>query len=125
MYSRYLNFIDRNGECNSEWVSLVEGRNKEGYCIVQNVLGNRNIINPMGKLVSKVWFYDVYAFQNGFAIVKRRDQLLNYLTTEGKLLSEEWFKMAYNFKDGIANVQKQDGTWYYMDTKGELHERIK
>lgn len=120
MYSRYLNFIDRNGECNSEWVYPIKDRNKEGYCVVQNVLGNRNIINPMGKLVSKVWFYDIYAFQNGFAIVQRRDKLFNYLTTEGKLLSEEWFKMAYNFKDGIAKVQKQDWDWYSIDTNGNI-----
>lgn len=120
MNTQYLNFIDKNGECNPEWVTLVEDRNKEGYCIVQNVLGNRNIINSIGKPVSKVWFYDIYDFQNGFAIVQRRDKLLNYLTTEGKLLSEEWFKRAYNFNDGIAKVKRTDDLWYRIDTNGNI-----
>lgn len=53
---------------------------------------------------------------NGFACVKREDDLWNYIDKKGNLLSpNQWFKWIGIFYNGFARVQREDRKWNYIN----------
>ena len=63
---------------------------------------------------------DLLYYQEGFASVRRGDELYNFIDEKGKLLSDEWFDWIDNFKEGFARVQRSDGQYNFIDKQGKL-----
>ena len=56
----------------------------------------------------------------GFAAVRRGDELYNFIDTKGKILSEQWFEWIDNFNEGFARVQRSGGQYNFIDKQGKL-----
>ena len=63
---------------------------------------------------------DLLYYQEGFASVRRGDELYNFIDEKGKLLSDEWFEWIDNFKEGFARVQRSDELYNFIDKQGKL-----
>ena len=63
---------------------------------------------------------DLLYYSEGFASVRRGDELYNFIDEKGKLLSDEWFDWIDNFKEGFARVQRSDGQYNFIDKQGKL-----
>ena len=63
---------------------------------------------------------DLLYYQEGFASVRRGDELYNFIDEKGKLLSDEWFDWIDNFKEGFARVQRSDGQYNFIDANGKI-----
>ena len=63
---------------------------------------------------------DLLYYQEGFAAVRRGDELYNFIDEKGKLLSEQWFDWIDNFKEGFARLQRFDGQYNFIDKQGKL-----
>ena len=80
-----------------------------------------NFINKQGKLLSEQWFNWAGIFHNGFARVRRGDNLYNFIGKDGKILSDKWFECVGEFYEGFAIVQKITNSLYnFIDTKGRI-----
>ena len=63
---------------------------------------------------------DLLYYHEGFAAVRRGDELYNFIDEKGKLLSDEWFEWIDNFKEGFARVQRSDELYNFIDKQGKL-----
>ena len=63
---------------------------------------------------------DLLYYQEGFASVRRGDELWNFIDEKGNLLSDEWFEWIDNFKEGFARLQRGDGQYNFIDKQGKL-----
>ena len=63
---------------------------------------------------------DLLYYQEGFAAVRRGDNLYNFIDEKGKLLSEQWFEWIDYFHDGFARVQRSGGQYNFIDKQGKL-----
>ena len=63
---------------------------------------------------------DLLYYQEGFAAVRRGDELYNFIDEKGKLLSEQWFDWIDYFHDGFARLQRGDGQYNFIDKQGKL-----
>ena len=63
---------------------------------------------------------DLLYYQEGFAAVRRGDELYNFIDTKGKILSEQWFDWIDYFHDGFARLQRGDGQYNFIDKQGKL-----
>ena len=79
-----------------------------------------NYINKQGKILSEQWFEWVGYFYDGFARVRRGDNLYNFINKNGKLLSKEWFILVGDFRDGFAKVERTNGEQAKIDKAGEI-----
>ena len=100
----------------------------DGFARIRNWDKQYNFINKQynyigedGKLLSEQWFNWAGIFHNGFARVRRGDNLYNFINKDGKILSEKWFEMVGDFCEGFAIVQKITNSLYnFIDTKGRI-----
>lgn len=63
---------------------------------------------------------DLLYYQEGFAAVRRGDELYNFIDEKGKLLSEQWFDWIDYFHDGFARLQRGDGQYNFIDANGKI-----
>ena len=63
---------------------------------------------------------DLLYYHEGFAAVRRGDELYNFIDEKGNLLSDEWFDWIDNFKEGFARLQRGDGQYNFIDKQGKL-----
>ena len=63
---------------------------------------------------------DLLYYIEGFAAVRRGDELYNFIDKNGKLLSDEWFDWIDYFHDGFARVQRSDELYNFIDKNGKL-----
>ena len=63
---------------------------------------------------------DLLYYQEGFASVRRGDELYNFIDEKGNLLSDEWFEWIDNFNEGFARVQRSGGQYNFIDKQGKL-----
>ena len=63
---------------------------------------------------------DLLYYSEGFASVRRGDELYNFIDEKGKLLSDEWFDWIDNFKEGFARLQRGDELYNFIDKQGKL-----
>ena len=63
---------------------------------------------------------DLLYYIEGFAAVRRGDELYNFIDTKGKILSEQWFDWIDNFNEGFARVQRSDELYNFIDKNGKL-----
>ena len=63
---------------------------------------------------------DLLYYQEGFASVRRGDELYNFIDEKGNLLSDEWFDWIDNFKEGFARLQRGDGQYNFIDANGKI-----
>ena len=63
---------------------------------------------------------DLLYYIEGFAAVRRGDELYNFIDTKGKILSEQWFDWIDNFNEGFARVQRSDELYNFIDKQGKL-----
>ena len=63
---------------------------------------------------------DLLYYQEGFAAVRRGDELYNFIDEKGNLLSDEWFDWIDNFKEGFARLQRGDGQYNFIDANGKI-----
>ena len=63
---------------------------------------------------------DLLYYIEGFAAVRRGDELYNFIDTKGKILSEQWFEWIGDFYDGLARVKRKDGKFNYIGEDGKL-----
>ena len=63
---------------------------------------------------------DLLYYQEGFASVRRGDELYNFIDKKGKFLSEQWFDWIDYFHDGFARVQRSDELYNFIDKQGKL-----
>ena len=63
---------------------------------------------------------DLLYYIEGFAAVRRGDELYNFIDEQGKLLSEQWFDWIDYFHDGFARLQRGDGQYNFIDKQGKL-----
>ena len=63
---------------------------------------------------------DLLYYIEGFAAVRRGDELYNFIDTKGKILSEQWFDWIDYFHDGFARVQRSDELYNFIDKNGKL-----
>ena len=63
---------------------------------------------------------DLLYYQEGFASVRRGDELYNFIDEKGNLLSDEWFEWIDNFNEGFARLQRGDGQYNFIDKQGKL-----
>ena len=58
---------------------------------------------------------DLLYYHEGFAAVRRGDELWNFIDKKGNILSNEWFNDVYSFYEGFARVQRANGEWNFID----------
>ena len=127
-YNDYLTFIvfnkrfyqlDSNGDFDiRRYYDNVLGFDNNGFAVVEKDK-KYNFINTEGKLISPMWFDDVYNFENGFAVINKNYQY-NFINTDGKILSPMWFDNFYGFhNDGFA-VVKKDNKYNIINTDGKI-----
>ena len=63
---------------------------------------------------------DLLYYIEGFAAVRRGDELYNFIDEKGKLLSEQWFDWIDNFNEGFARLQRGDELYNFIDKQGKL-----
>ena len=63
---------------------------------------------------------DLLYYIEGFAAVRRGDELYNFIDEKGKLLSEQWFEWIDYFENGFARVQRSDELYNFIDKQGKL-----
>ena len=63
---------------------------------------------------------DLLYYQEGFASVRRGDELYNFIDEKGKILSEQWFDWIDYFHDGFARLQRFDGQYNFIDANGKI-----
>ena len=63
---------------------------------------------------------DLLYYIEGFAAVRRGDNLYNFIDEKGKLLSEQWFDWIDNFKEGFARLQRGGGQYNFIDANGKI-----
>ena len=63
---------------------------------------------------------DLLYYIEGFAAVRRGDELYNFIDTKGKILSEQWFDWVDDFKDGFARLQRSDDLMNFIDANGKI-----
>ena len=63
---------------------------------------------------------DLLYYHEGFAAVRRGDELYNFIDEKGNLLSDEWFDWIDNFKEGFARLQRGDGQYNFIDANGKI-----
>ena len=63
---------------------------------------------------------DLLYYQEGFAAVRRGDNLYNFIDEKGNLLSDEWFEWIDNFKEGFARLQRSDDLMNFIDANGKI-----
>ena len=63
---------------------------------------------------------DLLYYQEGFAAVRRGDELYNFIDEKGKLLSEQWFEWIDNFNEGFARLQRSGGQYNFIDANGKI-----
>ena len=92
---------------------------KNGSFIV-SLLGKHNIVTPQKAFKYQKWFDAVYAFQEGFAVVKLNNKQ-SFINENGDLIcsGKVWFDFAKAFNNGFATV-KLNGRFSFINTKGEL-----
>ena len=84
--------------------------------------GNQyNYLNLVYFPISKVWFDEVYPFQNGFGIVKKNGNY-HYIDAEGNLSPS--YQELYPFNNGIARI-KDNGRYYFINKRFEKIREVK
>ena len=63
---------------------------------------------------------DLLYYQEGFAAVRRGDNLYNFIDEKGNLLSDEWFSTYENFKNGFAIVRRKDKLCNFINKQGKI-----
>ena len=63
---------------------------------------------------------DLLYYIEGFAAVRRGDELYNFIDTKGKILSEQWFDWIDNFNEGFARLQRSDDLMNFIDANGKI-----
>lgn len=63
---------------------------------------------------------DLLYYIEGFAAVRRGDELYNFIDEKGKLLSEQWFDWIDYFHDGFARLQRSGGQYNFIDKEGKI-----
>ena len=63
---------------------------------------------------------DLLYYIEGFASVRRGDELYNFIDEKGNLLSDEWFEWIDNFYEGFARVQRSDDLMNFIDANGKI-----
>lgn len=105
-----FNFINMDGEIiSSEWFINASKFSEDGLAYVfskdsKNIVETRNLIYRSGKLMSNVWYREVFKPVNGLARVHDCVKGYNFIDSEGKLLSGKWFRDAWDFNKGVAHV---------------------
>ena len=59
---------------------------------------------------------DLLYYIEGFAAVRRGDELYNFIDKNGKFLSEQWFEWIDDFNEGFARLQRTNGELAKIDT---------
>ena len=119
------NFIDKNGECNTEWICSI-GQFNHGYARVMREDESYNYVSLKGEYLSNVWFCTATDFfDDGLAKVGRKNKYgsteYNIITTKGNLLSPNgWFYSIDGFQTDVAVVRNSDGYWNFLRKDGTL-----
>ena len=92
---------------------------EDGTYLVE-LLGKYNIVTSQKAFKYQKWFDAVYAFQEGFAVVKLNNKQ-SFINENGDLIcgGKVWFDFAKAFNNGFASV-KLNGRYSFINTKGEL-----
>ena len=97
---------------------MVRGLSNGSFIV--SLLGKYNIVTPQKAFKYQKWFDAVYAFQEGFAVVKLNNKQ-SFINENGDLIGsgKVWFDFAKAFNNGFATVQL-NGRFSFINTKGEL-----
>lgn len=98
--------------------------NNNGAAIVSNKENKENFVNSEGKLISKIWFKEVYPWEKGGAIVEVSNNRYNYLKKDGTFLLDKALPRMTFFNDHFEAVYTDSKIWVISRPDFEIVSEI-
>lgn len=95
-----------------------------GAAIVRNKEDKENFVNFEGKLISKIWFKEVYPWEKGGAIVEVSNNRYNYLKKDGTFLLDKALPRMTFFNDHFEAVYTDSKIWVISRPDFEIASEI-